>query len=234
MTRQHNPNRLSAALLVVAAAVMAAPSFVAHAQSGNTIYVSDQLEVTLRRGQGTRFGISAMLESGTRLAVLEQDAESGYSRVRTPGGTEGWVLTRFTQRTPVARTQLQAATNARRQAESRAESLKAQMDDLQSENTQMRQRIQVLEAESSTNAEELRRVSAAAARPMEIQRQNEMLSKQVRELEQDRDRLTTQLRAEQSQRDNWIVGALIMGSGIVFGLLAPMLRRRKSGWEGLG
>ena len=230
MTRQlHRP-----ILLAVAVVVAAGLPIAADAQTGDTIYVSDQLEVTLRRGQGTRFGISAMLESGTRLTVLEQDSESGYTRVRTPGGTEGWVLTRFTQGTPVARTQLQAATDARRRAETRAEQLKAQMEDLQADNQQMRQRIQVLEAESASNADELRRVSAAAARPMELQRQNEMLTKQVRELEQDRDRLTTQLRAEQSQRDNWIVGALIMGSGIVFGLLAPMLRRRKSGWEGLG
>lgn len=206
----------------------------ANAQGGNTIYVSDQLEITLRRGKGTRFGISAMLESGTQLTVLEQDPESGYSQVRTPGGTEGWVLTRFTQPQPVARTQVQAATNARRRAETRAEQLKAELDDLQSNNAEMRRRIQVLEAESASSADELRRVSAAAARPMEIQRQNDSLTKQVRELEQDRDRLTSQLRAEQSQRENWIMGALIMGTGIFIGLFAPMLRRRKSGWEGLG
>lgn len=232
MVRQQHAFIVAAA--VAASALLAGAPLPAQAQTGETLYVSDQLEVTLRRGKGTRFGIRSMLESGTPLTVLEQDAETGYSRVRTPGGTEGWVLTRFTQPQPVARTQLQAATDARRRAETRAEQLKAQLDDMQSENAQMRQRIQVLEAESASNAEELRRVSAAAARPMELQRQNEMLSKQVRELEQDRDRLTTQLRAEQSQRDNWIVGAVIMGSGILFGILAPMLRRRKSGWEGLG
>ena len=125
VTRQQHAFFLPALLLAMATAALA--PLPAQAQSGNTIYVSDQLEVTLRRGKGTRFGISAMLQSGTPLTVLEQDAESGYSRVRTPGGTEGWVLSRFTQPRPVARTQLQAATNARRQAETRAEQLKASL-----------------------------------------------------------------------------------------------------------
>ena len=222
--------------LLVCAALTWMVSLPAQAQpsAGSTIYVSDQLEITLRRGQGTRFGIRAMLRSGQPLTVLDHDSESGYTHVRTEGGAEGWVLSRFTQNQPVARTQLQAAQDARRRAETRAEQARAEMEDLRNENRQMAQRIQVLEAESASSAQELRRVSAAAARPMEIQRQNEQLTTKVRELEQDRDRLTTQLRAEQSQRDNWIVGAVILGIGLVLGLVAPHLRRRNAGWEGLG
>ena len=192
-----------------------------------TAYVTDELEITLRRGQGTQFGIRAMLDSGSRVEVLQQDAESGYTQVRTSSGTEGWVLSRYLQNNPVARERVDTARQAQSQAEQQAAEAVAELETVQSENTQMRTKVGSLETE-------LRRVSSAAARPMEIQRRNEQLVEEVRTLEQERDRLGMELRNEQSLRDNWITGAAIAFIGLALGLVAPHLRRRKSGWEGLG
>lgn len=217
-------------LLTALVSLLALP-LVAAAQ---TAYVSDQLEINLRRGQGTQFGIRATPDSGTPLEVLETDRESGYTRVRTPGGIEGWVLTRYLQDEPVARERLAAARQAQRTAEATAEQAQAQLGDVQSENARLTARVQTVEQEASELQAELRRVSAAAARPMEIQRQNAKLTDQVRTLEQERDRLSMKLRSEQSQRENWITGAVILFVGLVAGLIAPHLRRRRSGWEGLG
>ena len=50
--------------------------------------VSDQFEIMLRSGPSTSNAIQLQLDSGTRLEVLERDRETGYSRVRTQGGTE--------------------------------------------------------------------------------------------------------------------------------------------------
>ena len=60
-----------------------------------TRYVSDTLEITMRSGKGTNFGITRMLRSGTPVEVLEVDKKSGYTQVRTKSGKEGWVLSRF-------------------------------------------------------------------------------------------------------------------------------------------
>ena len=46
----------------------------------------------MRTGKSTRQSIVRMLASGTRVELLELDSEAGYARVRTRGGTEGWVL----------------------------------------------------------------------------------------------------------------------------------------------
>ena len=199
-----------------------------------TAYVTDELEITLRRGQGTQFGIRAMLDSGSRVEVLQQDAESGYSQVRTASGTEGWVLSRYLQSSPVAREQVEAARRAQATAEQRAVEAVSKLETVQTENTGMRTQIGQLEEKVASLETELRRVSSAAARPMEIQRRNEQLVEEVRALEQERDRLGMELRNEQSQRDNWITGAAIAFIGLALGLIAPHLRRRKSGWEGLG
>ena len=77
------------------------------AQAAETVIVSDELPINVRRGPGTRFAIIAAVKSGAELEVLER-REDGYLRVRTPKNNEGWVLTRLVQTGPVARQQLAA------------------------------------------------------------------------------------------------------------------------------
>ena len=75
--------------------------------SGNAVaetrYVSDTLEITMRSGKGTSFGITRMLRSGTPVEVLNVDKKSGYTQVRTNSGKEGWVLSRFLMKGQAAR-----------------------------------------------------------------------------------------------------------------------------------
>ena len=67
-----------------------------------TRYVSDQLEITMRDGQGVKFAIKRVLTSGDRIELIEADS-SGYSKVRTIEGVEGWVLTRYLMNAPSVR-----------------------------------------------------------------------------------------------------------------------------------
>lgn len=76
------------------------------AVAAETRYVSDDLEVTLRTGQSTSHQIVRMVKSGTAVEALETDANTGYSKVRTPSGSEGWVLSRYLMTAPSARQQL--------------------------------------------------------------------------------------------------------------------------------
>src|SRR5690606_24960369 len=72
-----------------------------------TRYVSDDLEITMRSGQGVKYSIKKMLRSGEALTVLETDP-AGYSKVKTSNGVEGWVLTRYLSNSPSAREQLKS------------------------------------------------------------------------------------------------------------------------------
>ena len=80
--------------------------------SGNAVaetrYVSDTLEITMRSGKGTSFGITRMLRSGTAVQVLAVDKNTGYTQVRTKNGKEGWVLSRFLMNGQAARERLTA------------------------------------------------------------------------------------------------------------------------------
>ena len=60
-----------------------------------SVYVIDQITITLRAGQGTQHQILRTLPSGTPMEVLRVNEDSGYSQVRTKDGVEGWVLSQY-------------------------------------------------------------------------------------------------------------------------------------------
>lgn len=69
------------------------------AAQAKTVYVSDELVITMRTGKGPGFKIIDYLETGTPLEVLQE--EDNYTKVRTSAGKEGWVLSRYvTAETP--------------------------------------------------------------------------------------------------------------------------------------
>ena len=76
--------------------------FILHAGQAiaDTQYVSDQLIITLRRGDGDQYKIMKMLKTGTPVEILKEGTE-GYVFVRTSDGTEGWVKKQYlTNETP--------------------------------------------------------------------------------------------------------------------------------------
>ena len=84
--------RLIAALCSLTAPLILLPGSAA----ADTRYISDRLTVPLRSGptNGHRI-LHRGLPAGTKLEVLEEDADSNYVRIRTARGTEGWLEEQF-------------------------------------------------------------------------------------------------------------------------------------------
>jgi SH3 domain protein len=61
--------------------------------AAETVYVSENFEVTMRTGPGTDRKIISLVESGKALEMVEKGDE--WSMVREPNGKEGWVLNRY-------------------------------------------------------------------------------------------------------------------------------------------
>ncbi len=62
-------------LTITAALGMATTAF------GQSAWVSDQFEVMLRTGPSTTNAIQLMVDSGTELQILGEDADAGYTQV---------------------------------------------------------------------------------------------------------------------------------------------------------
>ena len=197
-------------------------------------WVSDQFEIMLRTGPSTNNAIERVLSSGTQLEVLEQDAEAGYSRVRTSAGTEGWVLTRYLMNEPSAREQLASLTNRLTSAAEEGSSLSSQLAALNSEFDSATRQIDALEREKQALEEELAEIKSTAANVLAINDQNKQLRDQLASAEIQAATLEQQNRELSSQTTRYwfLAGSLVLFVGIILGIWLPRIRwQRRSRYD---
>jgi len=206
-------------------------TWTAHAEPA---WVSDQFEITLRSGPSTGNAIQLMLDSGLRLEVLERDDESGYARVRTPGGTEGWVLSRYLMSEPSAREQLETLTSQLTTATSRGSSLDAQMKAIRAEYASANAQIAKLEREKAAVEQELAEIKRTAANVLAINSQNQSLMDQLAAAQIKADTLEQENRQLSSQTTRYwfMAGALVLLVGVLLGIWLPRIRwQRRSRYD---
>ncbi len=202
-----------------------------------TAYVTDELKITLRTGESATHRIVRMLPTGEQLNVLSSNEATGYSKVRTSGGAEGYVLTRQLVYQPVARDRLAAA-------EAEVKSLKAAPGELSSRLAKLTEDYKALRNEHEALREAktlvdqqfaaLQRTSSNAVR---IANERNELRKQVATMTREVEDVKQQNRElENKTAQNWfLIGAGVVVGGIILGLILPHLRvrRRKSSWGSL-
>ena len=215
-------------IVLLAALLLPVPAFAEPA------WVTDQFEITLRSGPSTSNAIQLMVSSGTRLEVLERDAESGYTRVRTQGGTEGWVLTRYLMNEASAREQLQMLTSQLTNANSRGSSLDTQLKAIRSEYDTANRKIQTLERDKAAVEQELAEIKRTAANVLSINEQNQSLMDELTAAQIRADTLEQENRAlaSQTKRYWFMAGALVLLVGILLGIWLPRIRwQRRSRYD---
>jgi len=199
------------------------------ASAQTTAYVTDELEITLRSGQGNDYRIVRLLDSGAELEVLERGET--WTRVRALGD-EGWVRNGYLQSEPGAADQLAEANetlaelrqenrtlrNTLDETEARLEEIQATRAELDEANTRMRQRLQEADA------------------GLELADENQALRKdivdlerQVQDLAREKNRMT-----DHGRRDWFIAGAGVIVFGMVLGIALTRIRwRRRGSWGDL-
>ncbi len=206
----------------------------APAAFADSAWVSDQFEVTLRSGPSTQNAIQLMVGSGMELEVLERDSESGYTRVRTPGGTEGWVLTRYLMNEPSAREQLEKLTSQLTNANSRGTSLNSQLTAIRGEHDAANQRIATLEREKAAVEQELAELKRTAANVLGINEQNKTLMADLSAAQIRADTLQEENRQLMSQTNRYwfMAGAVVLLFGVVLGIWLPRIKwNRRSRYD---
>jgi SH3 domain protein len=197
-------------------------------------WVSDQFEVMLRTGPSTNNAIELMVDSGTELEILDEDAEAGYTRVRTRGGTEGWVLTRYLMAEPSAREQLETLTSQLTSANAQGSSMGSQLSAIRGEYDGAKRQIRQLEQDKSNLQSQIDEITQKAANTLAIDRQNQELQQQLTDaeikvsmLEQETEELSGQ-----TTRNWFITGALVLFAGVLLGLILPRMKfQRKSRYD---
>ena len=201
------------------------------AQAEKTVYVIDQITITLRAGQGTQHQILRTLPSGTPMEVLRSNEESGYSQVRTKDGVEGWVLSQYLIDEPTSKIKLTAA-------EQKLTRLDADFKDIKVKYEQLLKDKEHWEKDLKAATGERDKLTAEMAKPREVtppetaQPPPETTSlalpagKEAEMLQQE-----NQVLKDRAKKDWFIAGAGVMLIGLVLGLLVSRLRLRRSGWS---
>jgi SH3 domain protein len=196
-------------------------------------YIRDVVHVPLRTGDSNQHRILANLESGTALTVLAQGRD-GFVRVRTEGGTVGWLEQQYLVRQPIARERLAQAQAALEKARADNAELREQLQTLRGARDESRQEAQTLARTSESlqaELDEIRRISAGA---IELQQRYQAASAELAALQQQARALeveNAELQEQHNQRA-FIHGALAVGLGCLIVLITPRLwpRRRRSEW----
>ena len=201
---------------------------------GQSAWVSDEFEITLRTGPSTSNAIRMMVSSGMELRVLERDAESGWSRVQTPGGTEGWVLTRYLMNEPSAREQLETLSAQLTNANTPGSSLDSQLEGIRGQYDDATRQIRSLESEKAGLEQELADIRRTAANVISINSENtrlrdDLAAAEIRigSLEQENRELEGQ-----TARFWFVTGAAVLVVGIILGIWLPRIRwQRRSRYD---
>lgn len=204
------------------------------AQAQQRMYIDDNNQVPLRTGQSLEYRIiHGGLAAGTPVVVLEQNPETGYSRVRIPDGREGWLLTRYLTAEPIARDKLKAVEKELAQIKSEnAKLLEAQKSlleeakRLQTDNAQLTNQVQQLQDE----LQHIKRISENAVnldrRNQELRESNQQLKSEVELLSAENMRLR-----DNSDSNKMLLGAGLVGAGMFIAIIIPWLRpQKKSSW----
>lgn len=207
---------------------------VASMGQAQTRYVTDRAVIELRRGPSTEYLILRNLESGAEVQVLEQDESNGYSRVRVSDqGTEGWILTRFLTSEPIARDRLSVSERNLTAARQRVTALETEVKELSTQLAATKTDLEQTRGTHAATSQELTDIRTAAANVVAIRDQNTSLQQQLIQRNREVEELTaTNARLASRNNQNWfVVGAAVLLGGIVIGLIAPSLRRkRRSDW----
>lgn len=204
--------------------------------SAETRYVTDVFQVTLRSGKSTQNEIVRMLPSGSALEVLETDASSGYSRVKTQSGKEGWVLTRYLMDLPSARARLSRAETKLAENEQNLGKIKQELKLVSNKNNELENERKQLNEQNIKISRQLAEIKQTSSNAIKLSSENQRLKKQVGENEREIQFLQQENASlqDRSNRDWFMVGALVVVASMILGILLTRIRwKKKSSWGDL-
>lgn len=202
-----------------------------------TRYITDEFKVTMRSGESSKHRVVQMVKSGTAVAVLGTNKESGYTNVRLSNAKTGYILSRQLLNSPVAREQLASLQARIEMLESAPGEMSSKLASLSKEHETLSQAHKTVVTEKNALAQELGDLKLVSANAVEIARERKSLRKQVATMSHDLEDQQQQIRElKNSETQRWfLIGAGVVLGGIMLGLILPHLRirKRKDSWGSL-
>ena len=181
-------------------------------------YVTDNVDVYLRRGPGAQYALSNSAKAGEKVTELEKSSDGKYTRIQVSNGTTAWIESNKLNENPSYK-ELYFL-------------LEAQLADYKNKANNVDQHHQ------NTVDDYVQKLQTAEKSIENLQNKNNELEKQIDEQRKQIDAMQNNQSIKLSQEDskpentnsNWLFnGGLIAGGGLILGLVLPSIipKRRK-------
>lgn len=201
--------------------------FASLANAKSFVYITDQVDIPMRKDKTFGDNIVRSLSSGSKLAIL-QVAEDGWTQVKYENSI-GWVISRYLSNNPPARAQLEKLKrnyNAKQllttKQSKRNTDLEKQVKMLKNKNTELSMQISKSQAEKQ-------HVEKIYKDALKLEHSNEKFATQVLQLKTEIQLLENNNTATQaSSSRNWfITGGLVLFFGMMIGFIFPNFANRR-------
>ena len=205
------------------------------AVNAKTVYVTDTIKYTLRSSESNRSKILRMLPSGTALTIVSENQGSGYSKVRTGSGLEGFILTRHTLNKPISKWYLNKANKKLETLQQDFDLAKKELSQLKGNNNQALTSNKSLTKERDKLGKELNELRQTAANAVQLKHQRDQLQERVISVERELQQVKRENQTlEDSTNQDWFLyGGILSLFGVILGFILPKLswRRKTSNWD---
>ncbi len=236
MKKSKPSNWLAAALI---SGMLLSPQVITAApkqEDGFKHYVTDRLQLPVRRGPGFNYKIINLLRSGTPVTILETNKEN-WARIQYTykGQTrEGWVPARLLTNQPIARMQLKEVEAENARLKTRIQQLETQLSNLQTEQAETKKLLSEAQKKLFILRKDYDHLKQTAGNALELDKENQQLKQQLAQLEEENADLKDQIaHSEDAIKRQWfLTGAGVLLLGLILGRFARLPRRRSS-WNDL-
>lgn len=204
------------------------------AAQAETVYVTDNLSLSLRSEPSSHGQIIKSLPSGTPLAVIGEKTKAGFTHVRMENGTEGYIQTSHITKEPPSREIIESANKNLKALQAENIALKAELKVAKDSITPGTSLEKSLAMERDSLSLELNEIKKAASGVIQLKNERDELQERVvnaeRELQQLK--LENQALKDTTNQDWFLYGGILSFFSVILGFILPKLGwRRKSSWD---
>lgn len=234
MKKSHNFKAiLAGSILVTSLMTSALMSSAVQAQpQGYTNYVTDSVDVPVRRGAGYKFKIQQMLKSGTPVKILKVDDEGWANIEYTKGGQtrNGWMPSSVLQNQPVAATRLQEQVAKTNKVEEQYLAMKQELDTIKARHQEASEELAIFKQEKYELTQQLNHLKSVSSNAIALDEENQQIKVRLNELENQNAIMREQIdQSEDVIKRQWfLTGAGVLLFGLLLGRFfrVPTKKRR--------
>ena len=192
-------------------------SFIAVAFSANAVdkYVTENVDIYLRRGPGSQYAYSNAVKAGQKVIELEKSADGKYTRIQLPNGNSAWIESNKLKDQP---------------------SFKELVPSLEAQLAEYKDKVDNAEKNQQNAIQDYAEKLQKAEQSIEsLQAKNNELEQLNKQQEMKLESMLNQV--DDKRRDlivTWFTyGGLVAGGGFLLGLILPAImpgRRKKDRW----